>query len=776
MRRASAAIDTRAAHPRLKPADIANYAVAALGFLVREGHQLPGTHRPPAGHHVPDDFAGVCVASSPDPRCDEYVLGRLRDMGVRHVRLDYTYGSELRHTARFLEHLLDHSIHVLLHLVQPPEEAHAMRTPGAQARWRAFLERTLDRWGGRIEAVEIGSTVNRRKWARYTPDRFRTAWRIAHEEVRQRSLTLAGPNVTDFEPVYNIALLREMKASGLLPDVHTNNLFAERSTEPERYDHKILGRTLAPTVKFNLVKKARSLQQVAASAGLDETWSTHVAWSKRRINRILPDVEEKQADYLARYFLLAAASGALSRVYWGPMIGQREGIVDDGTEEYPEPIPHVARYEHVYGEVDEYRVRPALHTMKTFTELIPGARYDGPLARAHGLEVHAFNSPRGVVHALWTMNGRGADPASLYDARDLTEAEWIGRDGERLSSPPPLITEAPIYARWSADHRVEVKRGAGPIPRLVARTPVHLYQEGDWRGAVNAETETERDRLLAALSPQRLPDADRQEILRDARNTVWTTPHPTRAGESVVVKRALLKPLHKKALSLFKPSKARRSWNGAWELLRRGVETPRPIAFFEMTDRAPLRENFYICAHIPGGLTARRFLRAYGQGEDVYEGVAMDDFFRRLVDFLFDMHRRGVHYRDAAPGNILVEKRDDGSLRFLLVDTGRARFFERPATIRERLSDLKRTSHPLDWESRRRFIELYLERCGRRFTPLRRLPFRLFDAKQRRKQWWKRQRRRWLGGKPAAAATTRGLACLTGPGALQCLDLLGVAG
>src|SRR5690606_23826249 len=120
--------------------------------------------------------------------------------------------------------------------------------------------------------------------------------------------------------------------------------------------------------------------------GVRDTWSTHVAWSNRRIDRVLPNVDEKQADYLARYYLLAAASGSLSRVYWGPMIGQREGIIDDGTDEYPAQFPHVLRYEHVSGEVDQYKVRPAHAAMKTIARLIPGARYDGPLTDACGLE------------------------------------------------------------------------------------------------------------------------------------------------------------------------------------------------------------------------------------------------------------------------------------------------------------------------------------------------------------------------------------------------------
>ena len=90
----------------------------------------------------------------------------------------------------------------------------------------------------------------------------------------------------------------------------------------------------------------------------------------------------------------------------------------------------------------------------------------------------------------------------------------------------------------------------------------------------------------------------------------------------------------------------------------------------------------------------------------------------------------------------------------------------RPATLRQSLADLKRTCHPLDWEGRKAFVGLYLEKRGEEFTALRRLPFALYDIKQRLKQRWKRLRRRiaervsTAGGFGAVVATEYGqLAC-----------------
>ena len=339
---------------------------------------------------VPADFFGLCVANAPESACDDYVIARLNELGIRHARLDFTYGDRDAFTERFLARLLTDRFRVCLHLVQPQEEARTMlHHPEAAERWRAFISDMLDRYGSRVELIEIGTTCNRRKWSGYSPAAFFAAWQIAWEEARGRNLKIAGPNVTDFEPAYNAGWLGEFRRSGMLPGVHTDNLFVERATEPEAFDHKIAGKRLARLFRFNLVRKAQLLQDIGAWAGVPTLMCTHVTWSLRRIDRFLEDVEEKQADYLGRYACLAAASGALARVYWGPLIGQREGLIDDDTSEYPE-LPHVTYYEQARGEIKDYRLRPAFRTFQTVNRLLAGATFQRRLATGAGLEILAF--------------------------------------------------------------------------------------------------------------------------------------------------------------------------------------------------------------------------------------------------------------------------------------------------------------------------------------------------------------------------------------------------
>ncbi|MGZ8250879.1 MAG: hypothetical protein ACXW1P_00920, partial [Methylophilaceae bacterium] len=69
-----------------------HFARAVLSYCLSGKLRLPHGHLPPSGHFVPNDFVGICVATAQDPAIDDYVIARLLELGVRHVRLDFTYG------------------------------------------------------------------------------------------------------------------------------------------------------------------------------------------------------------------------------------------------------------------------------------------------------------------------------------------------------------------------------------------------------------------------------------------------------------------------------------------------------------------------------------------------------------------------------------------------------------------------------------------------------------------------------------------------------------
>ena len=687
-------------------------------------------YQPPGGQFVPADFAGIGVATAEDPAVDDKVIGFLQELDIRQVRLDFTYGDTANHVARFLEKLIAHDFNIMLHLVQPFAAAKAMHETEAQEEWRNFVADTLQRFGSRIEMLEIGSTINRKRWAGYTLDGFLNAWEIAYNEARAVSIKLAGPNVTDFEPPYNIGILAILKSRGQLPDIHTDNLFSERCTEPERDDHKILGHRLAPLGGFRLVKKAFVLQEIGQHFGVPVLHSPSAFWTLPRIHRILADGEQKQADYLARYMLLCAASGALHHAGWGPLICHREGLIDDGIRAYPK-LERIAHYASVLGK--EFRVRPAFLAYKTFARLIPGSFYEACLDDANGLEVHAFSNENQLIHAVWTINGRAAALQDIYSGSDLAQATCITRDGETLPQPVDFATESPVYLCWPKDQSVTVNPDASLIPDLAphahAAKTHFLYRKDGWRGAILADDAEEAQLLRDRLDPALIGAPPKETILRKARNAIWTIPDPRDPARKLVIKQPVRMHPHKKLLDRFKPSKALRSWNGASELLRRGIETARPVAYFEQIGDNTLTKNYYICEYIAADFSVRDIFSAFADGATDYQGIAPEAIYRQLADYLLLLHGRGAFFRDLSGGNILVNRLANDKLAFSLIDTGRAYFYLRGTALSKRISDLTRICNKLHGAGRDRFMQIYMAGMNRKFGFLQRIPFHVYNAK-----------------------------------------------
>lgn len=721
----------------------ANSLGGALRYVFAGRLALPDGHLPEAKHLVPEDFVGVGVTTSDDSAVDDYILQQLHELKIKQVRLDYTYGDEGGPVTRLLERLLATEIKVLLHLVQPFTEAQQMKTGSAQLRWREFVQTAASRFGARVSAIEVGSTSNRRRWAGYDTESFYNTWRIAYEEIKSRHIKLAGPNISDFEPLHNIAVLTRLRRDNQLPDIHTNNLFSERVTEPERFDHRIFGTKLAMRLKVNLVKKARILKKITQDFGVKEFISPAAFWTLPRIHRVLVNGEEKQADYLSRYLTLLAASGAMQQAYWGPLICHREGLIDDGYETYPE-LERITHYRSVLGQRQDFRLRPAFYAMQNFIRLIPGSLYEGPLATAEAIEVHAFRSKDKLIHVLWTANGQAMPMHALYAPTQLDTVEVITRDGQVADEQPEFVTETPVFLCWPASAKIELKaspnvRERVSIYRHAPGKNLYEFEQDGWKGLLIAENAEQAAELKQKLHPAYLPKATEANTLRKARNIIWRL--DDLLDKTVVIKKPLRMPPHKLLLDRLKPCKSRRSWNAAAELLRRGIPTGLPIAYFERTDDKTLTENYYLCDLVDHDFSARDILTAFNDGATEYQGVGEDDLYQQLSHFLLDLHGRGVFFRDLAGGNILIKKQADGKLDFTLIDINRARFFNRNATLSERLSDLTRICNKLHWSGREKLVGHYLQHTKYKlpFNFRCRLPFYLYDFKVKFKRRYGRK-------------------------------------
>jgi hypothetical protein len=698
-------------------------------------------HLPPSTHAIPKDFIGICVTSANDAKMDDYVITQLRALGIHQVRLDFSYKDLESFNARFLQRLIQEQFQITLHLLQPFANARKMESAAEQAQWQAFLTAVLDRFGAHVARIEIGSTINRKRWAGYTMKGFLKAWDIAYRSIKARGIKLAGVNITDFEPIYNIGILKLLQANKQLPDIHTNNLFSERVSEPERFDHRIFKYRWATALKFNLIKKARLLKKISTDFGIQSFISPVAFWAIYRIERLLPDGEQKQADYVARYMLLNAASGALDQAFWGAMICHREGLIDDGLmdAEYP-ALERVTHYANVDGELSQFRYHPSFFAMQTVAKLVQGAYYKTAIASAHGLEIHHFQTAEHEVHALWTINGKLALLKSIYHSADLAQAQILHRDGTILQGQQHFVTESPIYLRWPLGSNISTK----PNPCLCKDLAIHAhiadvqyfpYHQNGWFGLILAKNTYEAALIAEQLNPADLNSPEKANALRHARNAIWALPDPRDVNRKITVKQPVKMYPHKQFFDRFKPSKAKRSWNGAVELLRRGIATAPPLAFFEKEHDTSLKQNFYICDYVQADASIGEMFVHFAQGHQDFLFAAKNiritatQVYQQLAQYLHCMHQSGTFFRDLSGGNVLVQVDDRQQLHFSLIDTARARFYNHATPLSQRISDMARICNKLHWAGRERFMGLYLANISRKLSFRIKCALYLYDFK-----------------------------------------------
>lgn len=204
---------------------------------------------------------------------------------------------------------------------------------------------------------------------------------------------------------------------------------------------------------------------------------------------------------------------------------------------------------------------------------------------------------------------------------------------------------------------------------------------------------------------------------------------PDEGGAKLAVKQPVKMYFHKKFLDRFKPSKGLRSWNGSCELLRRGIGVAMPVAWFEWRGDATLMRNFYVCEYVQADFAVREMFAAFARGESAFAGIAQDDAYRQLCDFLHQLHGRGIFFRDLSGGNILASVSVGGALSFSLIGTGRLHAFGVPLPMHKRLADLVRICNKLDWQGRDKLMTLYMVRQGKCFGIWSRFQFLLYDLK-----------------------------------------------
>jgi len=118
----------------------------------------------------------------------------------------------------------------------------------------------------------------------------------------------------------------------------------------------------------------------------------------------------------------------------------------------------------------------------------------------------------------------------------------------------------------------------------------------------------------------------------------------------------------------FRKNKAQRSYEYANELLKLGILTPQPIAYFQFCNPLLFKKSYYISEHLNYDLTYRELV-------EIPDFKNHEEILRAFTQFTFQLHEKGILFKDHSPGNTLIKIKEK-SYDFYLVDLNRMEFKE----------------------------------------------------------------------------------------------------
>lgn len=147
-------------------------------------------------------------------------------------------------------------------------------------------------------------------------------------------------------------------------------------------------------------------------------------------------------------------------------------------------------------------------------------------------------------------------------------------------------------------------------------------------------------------------------------------------GERMVIK-IFKKPteINRIVYSFLRPTKARRSYEKSFQLLKAGILVPDPIAYMEKYKGLFFHTGCYISLYIPHHAIDDFVDYKPATPEQAAE---FKDFLKELAEFAAMVHNKGIAHNDFNKDNILYRKVEAASLskkyQFALIDLNRVKF------------------------------------------------------------------------------------------------------
>ena len=330
---------------------------------------------------TPVEWGGAGIGLRPWRECPETLLKLLDELGTKRVLLRLHPWEEDRGELAAEDDLAKELARRGCELTfAVPQNRDLVRDP---ARYRAALAGIAERFMPYGHRFQIGQAINRSKWGVWNLREYARLAQVAEEVLRRSSeVELIGPAVIDFEFHVTAAVLN-LRGAGFRFDAVSSLLYVDRRGAPENRQ-----------AGFDTVRKVTLLRAIAETARNSgpRCWITEVNWPlwegpHSPAGRAVSVDEERQADYLTRYFLLAFGTGFVERIFWWQLVARGYGLVD----------PAVAR---------SPRRRPSFAALRTQLELLDGtALVERPPAPAPA-HLYQFRRPDGTELVVGWSTGQ----------------------------------------------------------------------------------------------------------------------------------------------------------------------------------------------------------------------------------------------------------------------------------------------------------------------------------------------------------------------------------
>jgi hypothetical protein len=366
-------------------------------------------------YRLPLSWGGVGLALRPREEDPEGLIAAVEELGVRNILLrlhpwQQDHGAEEVLAGELARRGCDLTFAL-------PQNRELVCDP---ARWQAAVSELAARFLPYGRRFQVGQAINRSKWGVWNLREYLPLVATASEILRrQGNVEILGPAVIDYEFHATVGILN-LQCEGIQFDIVSSLLYVDRRGAPE---NRQLG--------FDTVDKVVQLKAIAETArnSSGRSWITEVNWPLKEgphspAGRKVSVDEERQADYLTRYYLLALGTGQVERVYWWRLVARGYGLI--------EPIDN-----------GHLRRRPSFRAMATLTRHLEGTTFLGPLPSADPVRLYLFRQPDGSeVVVGWSTDGRTR--ATLPRA----VCRLVSRDGDELDSSRVVEVEVEGSPRY----------------------------------------------------------------------------------------------------------------------------------------------------------------------------------------------------------------------------------------------------------------------------------------------------------------------------------------